>query len=77
MAYDAKFGELVPGGMIVKGKSRAAVIFDPKNIRSTQAAFDPARADSADLLASRAAPGGLLAAPERERLTYRDIEGLL
>ena len=53
------------------------IIFDPKNIRSTQAAFDPARADSADLLASRAAPGGLLAAPERERMTYRDIEGLL
>ena len=32
--------------------SRNAIIFDPKNIRSTNAEFDPAKADSADLLSS-------------------------
>ena len=75
-AQSAGFGSIrAPASIGTAGDE--IVIFDPRNIRSTQAAFDPARADSADLLASRAAPGGLLAAPERERLTYRDIEGLL
>ena len=32
--------------------SRNAIIFDPKNIRSTNAEFDPTKADSADLLSS-------------------------
>lgn len=41
------------------------VIFDPKNIRSTQAAFDPAKSNSANLLASNpptAAINALIAA---------------
>jgi hypothetical protein len=41
-----------------------AYVFDPKNIRSKFAAFDPAKSDSANLLASNpqdAAPAGLLA----------------
>jgi hypothetical protein len=33
--------------------SRNAVIFDPKDIRSVNAEFDPTKADSADLLSSR------------------------
>lgn len=40
--------------------NQEAVVFDPRNIRSTQAAFDPARRDSANLLAaspSSSAPG--------------------
>ena len=32
--------------------SRNAIIFDPKNIRSTNAEFDPTKADSSDLLSS-------------------------
>lgn len=41
--------------------STTVAVFDPKNIRSRFAAFDPAKADSAELLASRAsAPPGLL-----------------
>lgn len=38
----------------------STIIMDPRNIRSRFAAFDPARADSADLLASNPAPAGLL-----------------
>ena len=32
------------------------IIFDPKNIRSTEAEFDPIKSDSADLLSSRSKP---------------------
>jgi hypothetical protein len=35
-----------------QGQVQERVIFDPKNIRSPRAAFDPARSDSANLLAS-------------------------
>jgi len=35
------------------------IIFDPKNIRSTNAEFDPAKADSADLLSSVGATSAL------------------
>lgn len=52
----------------------ATLIFDPKNIRSTHAAFDPAKRDSADLLASRAAPGSLGIGGDDRRLTFKDIE---
>jgi hypothetical protein len=36
-------------------------VFDPRNIRSTKAAFDPANQDSANLLLSNAAKGGTAA----------------
>lgn len=36
------------------------VVFDPRNIRSVSAAFDPSKADSADLLASRANLGPIV-----------------
>jgi len=45
-------------------------VFDPKNIRSTNAAFDPAKSDSANILAANpkeAAPAGLLATSGFER----------
>lgn len=51
-------------------------IRDPANIRSVHAKFDPANRDSADLLASRAAPGAAVPREDR-RLTYRDIENQL
>jgi hypothetical protein len=35
------------------------LIFDPKNIRSTNAEFDPTKADSADLLSSVGATSAL------------------
>ena len=58
------------------------IVFDPKNIRSRFAKFDPAKADSADLLAASpvtAALPGLLEQQymdESERL-LRDSQGLL
>jgi len=48
--------------------SNVAVIFDPKNIRSVNAAFDPARKESSDLLASAvpvAVGLGALATPDQ------------
>lgn len=54
--FDGFIDEATQGGEIV--------IFDPKNIRSVNAAFDPAKKDSANLLASAAGVGttGLLGA---------------
>ena len=59
------------------------VVFDPKNIRSRFAAFDPAKADSADLLAMNGNPAlaALLAhdpemserKPVPEIMTYEDL----
>lgn len=44
-----------------------SVVFDPKNIRSVNAAFDPAKADSANLLAANPMTGGFaLTFPEPE-----------
>ena len=34
-----------------KGKYTKFVVLDPKNVRSVDAAFDPAKSDSADLMA--------------------------
>lgn len=45
-------------------RQKHITVFDPRNIRSRFAAFDPARKDSADLLAANPASGGLLAAPQ-------------
>jgi hypothetical protein len=59
------------------GVPRERVVFDPRNIRSRHARFDPRLSGNADLLASRAAPGGLLSPEQPERLNWRDLEGLL
>jgi len=48
---DDKYGQMEPGPSIV--------VFDPKNIRSRFAAFDPAKKDSADLLAGIAGLPGV------------------
>ena len=62
--------------------SKEVVVFDTRNVRSTSAKFDPAKADSADLLAANpatAALPGLLEQQymdESERL-LRDSQGLL
>jgi hypothetical protein len=47
--------------------ANVAAIFDPKNIRSKFAAFDPSKSDSANLLAANpGSPAGLLATGEGE-----------
>jgi hypothetical protein len=43
----------------VEGKGDSYMVLDPNQLRSVHARFDPAKSDSADLLASRAAPGGI------------------
>ena len=43
------------------------VVFDPKNIRSPHAQFDPAKADSADLLAMTGNPAMLAAGQNQDR----------
>jgi hypothetical protein len=48
---DDKYGKMEPGTSIV--------VFDPRNIRSRFAAFDPAKKDSADLLAGIAGLPGV------------------
>lgn len=53
-------------------------VFDPSNIRSPHAAFDPAKSDSANLLAAnhpKAAPAGLLGMGEGDNSepTYADV----
>lgn len=55
--YSARYGNLVPGGMTVQARSDAYAMLDPSQIRSIHAAFDPAKRNSADLLASIAAAG--------------------
>jgi hypothetical protein len=47
-----KFGDLEGSGFSRSIGGDVYAMFDPKNIRSTQAAFDPARSDSANLLAA-------------------------
>jgi hypothetical protein len=57
------------------GPTSEAVIVDPKNIRSVNAAFDPAKSDSANLLAVNppdAAPAGLLAT-DNQQPTQQDF----
>jgi len=52
------------------GQLNEVIVFDPSNIRSRFAAFDPARSNSRDLLAGIAAPaavGGALSQRERRR----------
>ena len=53
------------------------VVFDPKNIRRADAAFDPAKSDSADLLsanpASAALPGLLMGGPSMTQQQMRDL----
>jgi hypothetical protein len=48
----------------------STIVFDPRDIRSVNAAFDPANADSANLLAANASPLGAapVAAQDRKRL---------
>jgi hypothetical protein len=56
----------------------ATLLFDPANIRSRHARFDPRLKHNADLLASRAAPAGIgLGDPNRRRLSWREIEDKL
>lgn len=70
--YDA--GEYSKLDALLQGRLRPeniAVAFDPKNIRSKFAAFDPAKSDSANLLAAnnpKAAPAGILATSGLDRL---------
>lgn len=56
--YDSvRFGQVIDDGTV----SDQLVILDPRNIRSVNAAFDPAKSDSANLLAANASPStGLL-----------------
>lgn len=63
------------GGYAETGNGSYAVVFDPKDIRSVNAAFDPSKSDSANLLASNpkeAAPAGILAASSLERMRAED-----
>jgi hypothetical protein len=57
-------------GMDVGWRDKHKIVFDPSRIRSVNAAFDPAKKDSADLLASMAGAGilagGALAPGEAE-----------
>jgi hypothetical protein len=67
--YEARIvGGVAPSGHYSKGPAAESyTILDPKNIRSRFAAFDPAKAGSADLLAGIlpfAVGAGLLASPE-------------
>lgn len=55
------YGELANSGYDGFAEDGMGVIFDPKNIRSRFAAFDPMRRDSSDLLAGLALP--IVAAP--------------
>ena len=62
---------ITTGGLIGSGKlsADATIVFDPRNIRSRHAAFDPAKKDSADLMAGVAGTGvatGALLAGEEE-----------
>lgn len=64
----------MPGGGYAESPATVYAVFDPAKIRKLEAAFDPAKRDSADLLASRAAPGSLGIGGNDRRLTFRDIE---
>lgn len=72
--YNATYGSHGVNGMNTTNKSPAYVVFDPKNIRSANAAFDPAKAGSSDLLASRAP---LPAVPQTEEQKRAAIAELL
>ena len=54
--YDAKYGSRGVNGMYTTAEGPAYVVFNPNNIRSRFAAFDPAKAGSNDLLAASANP---------------------
>lgn len=66
-------------GFMVSDEAGSSIAMSPEApMRVRHARFDPRLSNNADLLASRAAPGGLLGGNEPERrLTFRDIEGLL
>jgi len=58
---DAGFDSIKHKGDIFQGMETEAgtihtIVFDPKNIRSKHAQFDPAKSESSDILASRIAP---------------------
>lgn len=54
--YDARYGSRGVNSMSISNESPAYVVFDPKNIRSRHAAFDPTQADSTNLLAAHSNP---------------------
>lgn len=51
----------MPDNLVLGTDHVSTVVFDPKNIRSVNAAFDPEKADSSKLLASLGAGGAALA----------------
>jgi hypothetical protein len=60
-----------PNSYTLHGSSPTLLVFDPKNIRSRRARFDPAQRESADLLAGLALPalftGGAVANQRKNR----------
>lgn len=67
-----------PRGLKSAVTNDGMVTFDPAAVRSVDAAFDPARANEADLLASRAGlPTGLIPVPAEDPAAVADAVGAL
>jgi len=67
----------VRGDVLEANGGNTVLVSDPRNIRSVNAAFDPAKSDSADLLAANASKGAGAASVASQPNNQTDILGLL